>query len=142
MIGKRKRLNEKRYTLRNLLHSVDCMKEDIGQFSSDENAQHMLTTLHEAIRRIEAAMNDLPIGHRFTGTYYLKEPYSNPVRITKIQGSAYMKEDLVSWAIEPDGKPSERYGYFRQIYHDPGCEQPLAREDGEAVFQPTEQKSQ
>lgn len=61
--------------------------------------------------------------------------------ITKIEGSAYLREDLVSWEVEPDGQPSERYGYFRQLYHDPQCQRMLQRDDGEPVFEQPDAES-
>ncbi len=141
MVGERKRLREKIYSLNNLLHTVQVMQPTLAEYATESDAQQMVTTIQLAMRRLQAKITDLPLGHRFTGTYYLREPYSNPVRITKIQGSAYLREDLVSWEVEPDGKPSERYGYFRQLYHDPQCQQLLQRDDGERVFEQPDDES-
>ncbi len=141
MVGERKRLREKIYSLNNLLHTVQVMQPTLVEYVSEPDAEHIVTTVQKAMQQLQAKIINLPLGHRFTGTYYLREPYSNPVRITKIEGSAYLREDLVSWEVEPDGQPSERYGYFRQLYHDPQCQRMLQRDDGEPVFEQPDAES-
>lgn len=52
----------------------------------------------------------------------------------KIKGSAFMREDLVSWTIESDDEYVKNVYYVRDVYLNKEMTVKLTREDCEAVF--------
>lgn len=83
----------------------------------------------------------LPIGYRFTGTFYVREPYADPTSSIEIQGSAYQREDLVSWIIEKGDNTTNQY-YFRDIYRDNDRQTVIRREDAQPVYAKPQKNSQ
>ena len=77
----------------------------------------------------------MPIGHRYTGTFYLKQAYSVPAQSVKITGSAYMKEDLVSWSLDADDPKMNDYSYHREIFKDKNLKTLIKRDDADPVFE-------
>jgi len=90
-----------------------------------EHYEHLITALTKEIQT-------MPIGYRYTGTYYLKKPYTLPVEFEEGSGSLYMKENLVSWQIEKEPGKCE-YAYYRAVYKKPDGPQ-ITREDAEPVY--------
>jgi len=84
--------------------------------------------------KLEDKCEKLPIGHRYTGTFYLRKPYTIPYEAIKIKGSAFLREDLISWVIESDDECAKNLGCFRSVYKDKKMKTTLQRDDGEAVF--------
>ena len=76
------------------------------------------------------SMRVLPAGHRYKGTFYVRKPYSVPVEFEKIDGAAFMREDLISWKIEGDKNSS----YYRNIFKEPDLETEITKEDASLVY--------
>ena len=70
----------------------------------------------------------------YTGTFYVKKPYSIPSESVKLKGSAFMSEDLVSWIIDSEDEYAKNLYYVRSIFKDKKMKTTLQREDGEEVF--------
>jgi hypothetical protein len=90
-----------------------------------EHYDHLILGLN---KEIEA----LPIGYRYTGTYYLKKPYTQPAEFEEGSGSLYMKENLVSWQIETEPGVYD-YAYYRAVFKKPFGDQ-ITKEDAEPVY--------
>ncbi len=86
---------------------------------------HLITALTEEIKT-------LPIGHRYTGTYYIKKPYTIPVEFVACSGSLFMRENLVSWQVEKEQGVYD-YPYYRAVFKEPHGAQ-IRKEDGELVY--------
>ena len=86
--------------------------------------------------KLEDKCNKMPIGHRYTGTFYVKKPYTYalPSEAVKLKGSAFMSEDLVSWIIDSEDEYAKNLYYVRSIFKDKKMKTTLQREDGEEVF--------
>jgi len=89
---------------------------------------------NKAIAKLKKEKYALPIGHRYTGTFYVKKPYTMPTAYDEITGSVFMREDLVSWKVEDVEKYN--FSYFRAVYREPNDDagSEITREDGEPVF--------
>jgi len=90
--------------------------------------------VESVMTKLKERVAELPIGHRYTGTFYVKKPYTLPSESVKLKGSAFMQEDLVSWTIQSEDEYAKNLYYVRSIFKDKGMKTLLKREDGEAVF--------
>lgn len=115
-------------------HNLKRLKDQCVKHSSEEEYKHALDYLKSIEVKLEAEHKKLPKGHRFTGTFYLKKPYTIPAESVKIKGSAFMREDLVSWWIHSDNEYTKNMWYVRSVYKDKNMTKELKREDGEPVF--------
>ena len=125
-------------TIRNVKSLRDrhlYLQKDLVEIDGEENFSKMLIFYSNILEKLTREKYALPIGVRYTGTFYIKKPYSVPTEYVKIEGSAFLREDLVRWVIE--GVEQYKGSYFRAIYqhpHDkPGSE--IAREDGKLVYE-------
>lgn len=93
----------------------------------------------EVIAKLSEEMQQLPIGYIYTGIFYLKTPYIVPIQFEKIQGSAFMREDLISWQIESNDPTQKQkyYGYHRIIYKEPDLKTEIAKADATPVYMNT-----
>ncbi|MCP4278793.1 MAG: hypothetical protein GY776_02160 [Alteromonas sp.] len=99
---------------------------ETGYLSSIQYLQTVIATLTK--KKLS-----LPIGYRFTGTFYVRQAYSVPISTRKVEGSAFMREDLVSWIIEEDAEITNQY-YFREIYRDKHMETVIPHEEAQPVY--------
>ena len=102
--------------------------------SSEKKYEKAIGYVKSIMSKLEDKCDKLPIGHRYTGTFYLKKPYTIPYEAIKIKGAAFLREDLVSWTIESDNEYAKNLGCFRSVYKDKKMTTTLQREDGEVVF--------
>jgi hypothetical protein len=134
-----------RTELLSLIRSLEYIKEryvyigkDIIPLSTQKKYDQVLEHYNQLIQTLTEELNALPIGYRYTGTYYLKKPYTIPAEFEKCKGSLYMRENLVSWQIEKeDGKLD--YTYYRAVYKKPHGEL-IKREEAKPVY-PTEKNN-
>jgi hypothetical protein len=85
------------------------------------------------ISKLSNELQSLPIGYRYTGTFYLKKPYVSSATFEKYSGVIFMREDLISWQIE-SGKERQDYSYHQHIFKEPSTDSELTREDAEPVY--------
>ena len=85
--------------------------------------------------KLEDKCDKMPIGHRYTGTFYLRKAYKIPFEAVKIKGSVFMREDLQSWVVESDDEYAKDLGCFRNVYKEKKMINTFKREDGEVVFE-------
>ena len=103
--------------------------------SSEKEYGEAIGYVKSIMSKLEDKCDKLPIGHRYTGTFYLKKPYSIPYESVKIKGSAFWREDLVMVTIESDNEYAKNVYYVRDVYKEKKMKTTLKREDGEAVFE-------
>ena len=102
--------------------------EKEGQTAYEKVKEHC----GNVVDKLKAEAKASPIGFRYTGTFYIRKPYSISVEYEKIEGSAYQREDLVSWQIENDKSRSQ--SYFRSIFKAPNMRSEISRADTKPVF--------
>jgi len=131
----RKKLENKLYELRILIERYKSLKDEFIQRSGMEafeaTEKILLTTLDQLTKEKAA----LPVGHRYSGIYYIRKPYINPPESEKVEGTAFMREDLVSWQRETGATRYE--GHKRAIYKDSEMKILISREEGSPVFEET-----
>lgn len=99
-----------------------------------EQTEAYYQSLKVCLERIDEDIKKLPVGHRYTGTYYVRKPHTIPVEAGKYEGSAFMREDLVTWKHEEEGKQFWELSYKKDIFRDPELRIPIEREEGQPVF--------
>ena len=134
-IAERKNTKTNIDSLNRISYLLDYNKETLLSESSESSFNHASDYIKSIAGKLEGRKNKLPIGHRYTGTFYLKKPYTLPSESVKIKGSAFMREDLVSWTIESDNEYAKNVYYVRDIFKEKAMKTTLKREDGEAVFE-------
>ena len=133
-------MQAERENTRALLRSVILLKERHvwladtlvrleGQKAYDEASQYF----DSVIAKLTKEVKSLPVGFRYTGTFYVRKPYTMPTDYRKVDGSAYMREELLSWTVETE--EDLRCSYLRAIYKAPNDESELKREDAEPVYE-------
>ena len=116
--------------------SLLVWKKDVSiRESSEKEYGKAIGYVKSIISKLENKCDKLPIGHRYTGTFYLKKPYTIPYEAIKIKGAAFLREDLVSWTIESNDEYAKNLGCFRSVYKDKKMNTTLQRDDGVAVFE-------
>tara|TARA_R110002167_G_scaffold116781_1_gene292202 strand:+ start:2432 stop:2848 length:417 start_codon:yes stop_codon:yes gene_type:complete len=134
MLQQRKKANSDCYNIGTLKRTLKYIKDRLVDLSNEAEYEKISSYFEKAELKLREQIKEMPLGHKFTGTFYLKKPYSiEPVSI-KVIGSAFIKEDLVSWQIETDDESIHSQGYHRAVYKDKAMTVKLEREDGEAVF--------
>ena len=135
MTAQRKNLKSDIDTLDRILDLINYKKDAFVEYSSESELKKLVDYVNKTKVKIKKKRQRLPIGHRFTGTFYLKKPYTMPSEAVKIKGSAFMPEHLVSWKIESKDEYAKNLWYMRDVYKDKAMKERVKREDGEAVFE-------
>ena len=130
---KRKQLQNKKYQLENFISSFEFLKNSLEEYMP-EGTEDYLQNLKGCLNKLGEDLRKLPVGHRYSGTFYVRKPYTIPIESEKIDGSAFMREDLVTWKQEEEGKKFWELAYKKNIYRDPELRIPIEREDGQPVF--------
>jgi len=87
------------------------------------------------IAKLRAEMKKQPIGYRYTGKFYIKGGDSAADDYTLIDGSLFMRQDLISWQIE--NCPEHAHQRPRDAYKSIAPIVKITREDTVAVFEKT-----
>jgi len=135
MTAQRKNLKSDIDTLERILDLVNYKKDAFVEYSSESELKKLVDYVNKTKTKIEKNRQSLPIGHRYTGTFYLKKPYTVSNEAVKIKGSAFMPEHLVSWKIESDDEYANNLWYVREIFKDKDMKERVKRDDGLAVFE-------
>jgi hypothetical protein len=133
-IAQRKNTKTNIESLNRISYLLDYNKETLLSESSESSFNNASDYVKSIVAKLEDRKDKLPIGHRYTGTFYVRKPYTIPYEAIKIKGSVFMREDLVSWAIESDDECAKDLGCFRSVYKEKKMRTTLVREDGEVVF--------
>ena len=68
--------------------------------SSEKEYEKAIGYVKSIMSKLEDKCDKMPIGHRYTGTFYLRKPYTIPHEAIKIKGAAFLREDLVEYSHE------------------------------------------
>ena len=134
MPSKRKNIKANIDVLHRIISNFEYIKDSLIEYSTDKEYNKVLDYVNKMVTKLEVERDKLPIGHRFTGTFYLKKPYTVPSESVKIKGAAFIREDLVMWTIESDDEYTKNLYYVRDVYRDKKMTVKLKREDGVEVF--------
>ena len=133
-------MKKTRTNLINLRTNVKYMKDayaskekDIIEFSEQAEYDRTIKHYDDLIASLTKEIQMLPIGYRYTGTYYLKKPYTMPPEFEEHIGSLFMRENLVSWQVEKEPGKYE-YSYYRLVLKSPHGEQ-ITRADAKPVYE-------
>ena len=132
-------MKKTRTDVNNLLTMIKNSKEryvflekEITLLSNQAEYNRTVEHYDDLINILTKELQALPIGYRYTGTYYLKKPYIIPYEFEECHGSLFMKEHLVSWQIEKEPGVCE-YPYYRAVYKQPAGAL-INRDDGKPVY--------
>ena len=129
----RKKLNQAIVTTQwaqSTLHNCQDFLQALGQ---TEIFQTINRHYDDIITKLNAEIKKQPIGYRYTGKFYIKEQSDSPDDYTLIEGSLFMRQDLVSWQIE--NLPEYAYRRPREAYKSIAPKVKITREDSVAVFE-------
>ncbi|OIN82977.1 hypothetical protein [Francisella sp. TX07-6608] len=136
MIGLRKKIQADINHLNRVIDLYNYKKDIFISKSSEEQYQLTYKYLQSVLQVTEQDLQKIPIGHKYTGIFYLrKNNYNGTFDILKINGSAFMREDLVSWSLEADDEYIRNICYVRDIYKDKKLKNIIKREDGKPIFE-------
>ena len=92
MIDERKNLKSDISTLNQITHLLNYKKKDFIEQSSEDDFNNALDYFNKTIAKLEDKRQKLPIGHCYTGLFYLKNPFTVTSEAVKIKGSAFVRE--------------------------------------------------
>ena len=131
---KLKLLKENIFRLQDLIRRYQAERDVLIEVSSEKDFEYSDQYLGQAVATLMEKQKEYPVGHRYTGTFYVREPYSVPVRSIKVNGVAFMREDISSWLIESSDSPHE-HGLLRGIFKDDRLREEIQRNDAEPVYE-------
>jgi hypothetical protein len=110
-------------------------KESIQPFTTKKAYNEFISYIDNLVVQAQKELDSIPLGYRYTGTFYLKRAYSIPAESIKVTGTMYMREDLVSWKIEEsDNDYANSLFYVRSIFKDKKMTKEFTRADCIEVF--------
>ena len=130
----RKEIKSNRYALKSIIESINRKKKTLVEFSDEKKYSKHLQYFQNIFDQLGTQLSKMPKGHKYTGTFYVRHPYSYPAKSEKITGSAFMREDLVSWSIESNDEYAQNIGYVRNIFKDEAMIILISREEGEIIY--------
>ena len=135
MTAERKNIKSDIDTLDRILYLLRYKQSVLIEESSDKDFEKVTDYVESLMTKLEGKCQKMPIGYRYTGTFYLKKSYPLPSESVKIKGAAFMREDLVSWVIESDDEYAKNLWYVREIFKDKDMKQRINRDEAEPVFE-------
>lgn len=118
---------------KSLKNRHEYLQKDFVRTSGQESHDATMKYYDSLIDKLTQEIESLPIGYRFTGTFYVKIPYSAPTELEDVTGSAFMREDLVSWMIEGGLLIHNQY-YYRAIFRERNLQSEIKREDALPIY--------
>ena len=135
MTAERKNIKSDIDTLDRILYLLRYKQSVFIEESSEKDLEKVTDYVKSIMSKLENKRQKMPIGYRYTGTFYLKKSYPLPSESVKIKGAAFMREDLVSWVIESDDEYAKNLWYVREIFKDKDMKQRINRDEAEPVFE-------
>ena len=116
------------HSLEHLKSRYESYEQDVARLLSVDEFQKTIAHFDKLLEKMAEEVVTLPIGYRYSGIFYIKSPYKYPVEFEKIEGSAFMREDISSWQLyKSNGEPI--HGYVRLIYREPNFESEIKKSD-------------
>tara|TARA_B110000908_G_C10143263_1_gene397812 strand:+ start:513 stop:947 length:435 start_codon:yes stop_codon:yes gene_type:complete len=128
MLGSRKNTLEHLKAVYSLKNKHEKLKNIFVNASGEQSFQQCLNYHDELIQKFKEKLTIMPIGFRYTGTFYIKKSYSLELEFVKYDGTLYMREDLVSWEIESGRNGNEPF-LNRFVYREPFLNSPLIKKE-------------
>ena len=132
-MSRRKELNSYVKQLQSLLRTHDYNKDTLVETSGQEAFEAYQAYIESAIEKCKAEIKKLPIGHRYTGKYFVKKPYTSPAEYECVEGSLFMREDLITWQRESE--EDEFPVWHKVAYRDLKNWDQIKRQDGQPVYE-------
>lgn len=133
MRGSRKYIQSLISSIEAIKSRYEYIKKDVISLTQPKDYEAVIGHYDQLLEMLNQELISLPIGFRYTGTFYMKNSYPIPGKFEKYEGTLYMKEDLVSWQVEEGlGRPD--YGYHRNIFKEPKLGTELTRDDAIPVY--------
>ena len=129
----RKQVDNLLSKITNLQQQCEYFEKDMIRLSSQSEYKQVVKYFEQLIAKLTKELLAMPIGYRYTGTFYLKKPYSFPVIFEKYEGTLFMRAGLVSWQTEPGSQPSNT-NYYRQAFKQPTNDAEITRADTVPVY--------
>lgn len=133
-------MNNSRKHIDGLISSVkfiknkyEYIKKEVVRLTSQDDYEKTIEHYDKLLSMLNQELSSLPIGFRYTGTFYIKNSYTIPATFEKHDGVVYLREDLISWQIE-EGLSRPDYGYHRNIFKEPTDGAELKRQDAVPVY--------
>ena len=128
-----KHLRETISSIKFLKDRNSALEKELIELLGQGSYEQIIKFYDNAITKLKIAASKLPIGHQYRGTFYIRKPYTIPAEFVEINGSIFMRENLVTWEIRDQGNKS--LGYRRAVFKKPEFNTEFVREDGEPVFE-------
>ena len=131
----RKHASNNKHRLDKINDTLCMAKLVFEELGMEDGYSKIKAILDDARSKQHAIYQKLPVGYRYEGTFFIRKQGTAEFESLKIDGSAYMREDLVSWLIESSkGDVHNPYAYYRDIYKDDKLREPIKREEGAPVY--------
>ena len=113
--------------------NIDYLESKIKKFFDETELQGARDSLAKEKSRLLEIRKNLPLGHRYDGEYYLKNPPPE-YGFRKEEGPLFMREDLVSWIRLKKEDMSTSY-YLRAVFSEPKDDAYLMRDQGKPIYE-------
>jgi hypothetical protein len=131
----RKEVSDTRNALYAIRNRVEYLKHEFTQMNELESYSTIVNLLKNIEDKQTKRMDGMPIALRYEGTFYIPSTYNIKNPVIKIEGSAFMAENLMTWKIEKSvGDVHNPYGFSRNIFKDPQLSQPIKKEEATLVY--------
>jgi hypothetical protein len=137
MKGQRKQIGELIYSLKTLRDRLKYVAPELVRVEGQKAFNAVCTYYQKVIDKLTKERDSLPIGHRYSGNFYVRNPYSFTLEYTKVAGVLFMREDLISWTTEKIDQPELVQYYMKTAYKNPSNDHDneLRREDGVPIYE-------
>lgn len=136
MMGNRKKLLAELSGIKRIEELYEYRKSVFIDNSTAAEYEEMLVYIETVISKLKRKINKAPIGYQYTGTFYIRKiNMDQTVERIEMSGTAFMREDIVSWKIDSDHEYSKNLYHVREIFKDPACKETISREECEPVFE-------
>ena len=112
---------------------IDSLFKRLDEYFDNYELEDVKILLQKKKERLQEAKKKMPVGHRYEGEYYLRNPPPEG-GYRKENGPLFMREDLVSWIRLKKEDINTSY-YLRAVFTKPEYNAYLEREQGRPVYE-------
>lgn len=136
MRDSRKRLIAEYNGIKRIEELYEYRKSIFVENSSEAEYAEMLTYIEATVAKLKRRVNKAPTGHQYTGTFYVRKiNVDTTVEFIEMTGTAFMREDIISWSIDSEHEYAQNLYYVRDIFKDDKCREPIKREECKPVIE-------
>ena len=133
MSNSRKYIDSLISSVKFIKNKYDYIKKEVVRLTGENEYEKTMKHYDKLLSILNQELVSLPIGFRYTGTFYIRNSYTIPATFEKHDGVVYLREDLVSWQIE-EGLERPDCGYHRNIFKEPKDGAELTKADATPVY--------